>query len=75
MEKSISPKEHLLRLPEAKRKTGKSRSAIYKEMKEGRFPQCISLGGRSVAWLESEIDAWIAERIQASRSTNKNGGR
>jgi len=60
---NLDPNERLLRLPDLKQKTGKSRSAIYKEMKDGTFPQCISLGGRSVAWLESEINAWIVEKI------------
>ena len=67
--------ERLLRLKSVKRKSGRSKSAIYKDMKEGNFPQCISLGGRSVAWLESEIDAWIAERIKASRGDIQNGGK
>ncbi|WP_175772809.1 AlpA family phage regulatory protein [Paraburkholderia phenazinium] len=38
---------------------GLSRSEIYRRIKAGTFPQTLSLGQRSVGWLESDIDAWI----------------
>ena len=47
--------------------TGLSRSTIYARMSEGTFPTAIRLGGRSVGWVASEIDAWIAARITESR--------
>jgi prophage regulatory protein len=34
-----------------------SRSAWYKGIKEGRFPQGIKLGTRSIAWKASDIAA------------------
>lgn len=58
----------LLRLPAVKERTGKSRSTIYAEIKDGRFPSQIQIGPRSVGWLESEIDEWIQDRINKSRS-------
>jgi len=70
----LHPHERLVRLPEVKQKSGKSRSAIYKGMQDGTFPKSISLGSKSVAWLESEIDAWISDRVQASRGNNQAGG-
>ena len=57
----------LLRLPEVKRRTGLSRSTIYLRTQRGEFPSSIILGGRAVAWLESEIDEWIRDRVKASR--------
>ncbi|MBM3566603.1 MAG: AlpA family phage regulatory protein, partial [Alphaproteobacteria bacterium] len=30
----------------------------------------IKLGARSVGWLASDVDAWIAERIAESRSAS-----
>lgn len=56
-------KERFLRLTEVMMRTGLSRSAIYLNISEGSFPQNINLGARSVAWLESEIDAWMQDRI------------
>lgn len=53
----------LIRIREAIQRTGLSKSSIYDLMAQGRFPQTVRLGGRSVAFVESEIDSWIAERI------------
>lgn len=64
----------ILRLPEVKARTGLSRSTIYLKMSEGSFPEPISLGARSVGWIESEIDAWIAQRIEQSRPEQRVAG-
>ncbi|MEN3813648.1 AlpA family phage regulatory protein, partial [Chromobacterium piscinae] len=42
-----------------------SRSSVYDAIKRGSFPAPVSLGGKSVAWLSSEIDVWMAGRIAA----------
>jgi len=47
----------ILRLPVVRARTGLSRSTIYLKVSEGSFPRPISLGARSVGWVESEIDA------------------
>lgn len=52
-----------LRLKEVTALTALSRSSIYKFMAEERFPQTLSLGDRAVAWLESEIDEWMEEKL------------
>lgn len=53
-----------LRLPEVKEKTGLSKSAIYKKIKEGEFPVSVPIGSRTVAWLESDINEWLEWRVQ-----------
>ena len=55
----------LLRRKEVENRTGKSRSAIYDDIKKGTFPAPVPIGGKSVAWLESDIEEWIAGRIAA----------
>jgi prophage regulatory protein len=62
--------ESIRRMSEVKNKTGLSRSTIYELIKRKQFPKPINLGLRSVGWLESEIEAWIQDRI-ASRSISK----
>lgn len=57
----------ILRLPTVKARTGLSRSTIYLRISEGLFPKPISLGGRAVGWVESEIDDWLNQRIDNSR--------
>jgi len=61
----------LLRLPECLHKTGLSKSAFQKKISEGEIPRPVSLGARSVAWPESEIDAWIAEKLAQPREPNR----
>lgn len=69
-EEIMSIENRILRLPHVKNKTGYSRSSIYLKVAEGTFPAPISLGGRSVGWLESEVDAWIEARIAYTRGTS-----
>jgi len=57
----------ILRLPTVKDRTGLSRSSIYLRMSDGSFPEPISLGGRSVGWIESEIEDWLQQQIKSSR--------
>ena len=59
--------QNLKRLPDVLNRVGYSRSTIYQLIAEGKFPKPISLGGRAVAWLESDIDAWIAARVESAR--------
>jgi prophage regulatory protein len=45
-------------------KTGLSRSSVYAYVASGVFPKQRHLGPRRIAWLASEIQAWIATRPQ-----------
>lgn len=56
-----------IRLPEVKNKTGLSRSSIYLRMSNKEFPKSISLGGRAIGWLESEINEWLEQCIAISK--------
>ena len=50
--------------------TGIPRPTLYYMMGLGKFPKNLSLcsGGKSVAWLESDVLAWMNERIAASKA-------
>ena len=48
--------------------TGLARSTVYKFIAEGRFPKPVKLGVRMVAWVESEIQEWIQDRIDERRA-------
>ena len=64
----------ILRLPDVKRSTGLSRSTIYLRITQGTFPKPVSLGGRAVGWLETEIQQWLQRRIDASRGESSGAG-
>lgn len=53
----------LIRRKEVQTKTGLGASSIYAMMKSGEFPLCLNLSERRVAWIESDINQWIANRI------------
>jgi prophage regulatory protein len=56
-----------IRLSGVQHRVPLSKATIYRKIREGAFPKPYALdgSGRSVAWLESDIDAWIDQRIHA----------
>jgi prophage regulatory protein len=48
-------------------RTGRSRTTIFRDVRSGTFPAPIAIGPRAKGWLESDIEAWIARQIDASR--------
>jgi predicted DNA-binding transcriptional regulator AlpA len=45
-----------------------SRASIYRKIRNGTFPRPIKLGENKIAWLDHEIDAWIAALATARNS-------
>ena len=60
----------LLKIKKVSQITGLGRSTIYGRVAEGTFPKPIKIGQRSSAWLDSEIQNWIEDRIAISRGGN-----
>lgn len=58
----------IIRRKQVEARTGLSRSTIYHRVSEGTFPKPVNLGARAVGWLESEIEAWLASRVEESRN-------
>ena len=55
----------LIKLKQVMDCTGLARSTVYKFMADGQFPKPVKLGSKMVAWVESEVLAWIQERVSA----------
>ena len=55
--------ERFLKLPEVLHQCGLSRSTLYDLISRNAFPSQVSLGGKNVAWLQSEVTVWMSERI------------
>jgi prophage regulatory protein len=61
-----SPKlPRILRLDEVMAVTGRRRSVIMEDIAAGTFPAPLELSERGRGWLESEIAAWVQQRIAA----------
>ena len=56
----------LLRLPIVEERTGLKKSTIYAGVAAGTFPAPVRLSARAVAWRDSDLDRWIAERSTAN---------
>ena len=57
-----------LRLPAVQAKTGLGRDTIYRLAREGKFPKPVKISERASAWVESEVDSHMEQRIAASRA-------
>ncbi|OHV84174.1 AlpA family transcriptional regulator [Rhizobium sp. LCM 4573] len=55
----------LISLNEACRLTSMSRTMLNRYRAEGRFPVSVELGERRVAFVRSEVLAWIRAKIDA----------
>jgi len=57
--------ERFVRIDEVQSMVGVSRTTLYEWMRATppRFPKPVPLGGSRVAWLLSEVRAWMAARI------------
>jgi prophage regulatory protein len=64
MSAPLNAAERLIRKPEVVERVGLSASQIDRLEREGRFPRRVPLGMNSVAWVESEVLAWVRERIE-----------
>ncbi|MBW4934459.1 helix-turn-helix transcriptional regulator [Marinobacter sp. F4206] len=60
--------ERMLRRTEVEAITGRSRSSIYDGIATGTFPKPVKIGARAVAWPESVIRNWIAERMEGGQA-------
>jgi prophage regulatory protein len=48
--------------------TGLSSTGIYDLMNRGLFPKSIKLaGGKAVAWLESDVNAWLKQCLDNAK--------
>ena len=54
--------ERFLRRRKVEERVGLGKSAIYAEMKDGRFPKPYRIGRQAVAWRESDIAEWQRTR-------------
>lgn len=68
------PPLKILRCKQVVERLSLSRSTIYDKLSkvsqrfDPSFPRPVQLGPNAVGWIESEIEAWLQQRIHASDS-------
>jgi prophage regulatory protein len=60
--------ERFLRRPAVREITGLPDSSIYALMARGEFPENFRLSENRVAWRESDVRAWQADRLKAAEA-------
>lgn len=56
----------IMRRAEVLKKVGLSKTTLQSLMDAGEFPKPVKLGGqdaRAVGWVDTEVDAWIDQKI------------
>jgi predicted DNA-binding transcriptional regulator AlpA len=56
----------MLRLAQVREMTGLGKTKIYELQAEGDFPMRVKITEHSVAWIEDEVQAWLARRVEGS---------
>jgi prophage regulatory protein len=69
--KAVPDELRFIRLREVLAICGKSRSSIYDAIKDGAFPAPVNVGGRSTAWVKSEVLQWAQACIDSSRQNDE----
>jgi prophage regulatory protein len=64
------PLERLIRIDEVKRLTGVSAATLYRKISTKEFPRPVRLGVVARAWPLSEVQSWIAGRIELRERDN-----
>lgn len=57
--------DQILRMKDVVKKIGLCRATVYAMISRREFPRPIRIGERATGWRESELEAWLANRIAA----------
>lgn len=61
----------LLRLPQVMEITGLRKTKIYELNAERAFPRRVRITAHSVGWVEAEVQAWLAQRVESSTQASR----
>ncbi len=52
----------IIRFPTVQRKTGLSRTTLWRRVKDGSFPEPVKISARTIGWFSDEIQDWCTSR-------------
>jgi len=67
----LTDQDVLLTRREVERRTGLSRSTLYRKMRNGTFPVPVKVSERAVRWRDSDIRAYVDSRPRSYGETTK----
>ena len=65
--------EKFIMLPQVREVVPYSASHLWRLERAGQFPKRVRLGGNRIAWVQSEVSAWVESKL-ASRSDSTQHG-
>ena len=64
--------EHLamqfLKIADVEEKVGLKKSEIYRRISIGDFPPPLRLGRRAVVWVDQQVEAWMARKVEEAEA-------
>lgn len=66
--RSVEPPFKLERTSEVLARIGVARSTLWLYISKGTFPAPLRLSPHRLAWVSSEVDGWLQERLDARRT-------
>lgn len=57
--------ERFITMEQVRGRVALSKTEIYRKIKAGVFPRPVPLGPQKVAFVESEVAAWMEDRLRA----------
>ena len=70
MDNNATVKKFLV-LPQVMETSTYSASHIWRLEQAGLFPKRVRLGGNRVAWLQSEVESWVNDKIASRHDSTK----
>ena len=59
----LTKTDKFMRISDVQSISGLSRSQIYVLVSRGEFPKQVKVSEKASAWLASEVEAWMNERV------------
>jgi prophage regulatory protein len=63
--------DSILRLPDVLKRIGLGRATLYRLIRTGAFPPALKLSPSAIGWRASDIDRWIAERVNPTEAARR----
>lgn len=60
---SFNSPDRILRLPSVIKRTGLSRSTVYRKIRARTFPKPLKISERCIGWRESEVESWLRSPV------------
>lgn len=57
--------DRILRIRAVLKRTGFSRSTLYRKIQKGTFPKQLRIAERCIGWRESAVEAWLRSPAHA----------